>query len=125
MKKGKMLKSNGKYKCNPEWIKRTILIADSNNFEDINMNLKEYPKMEGYDFSENANPLGPSVKVQDALRECAGYINVYSDYKNIDINKCKLQKEEVDELKYFNIEKLGELYHEGIEWKEALSKILH
>lgn len=86
-KKGKMLKSNGKYKCNPEWIKRTILIADSNNFEDINMNLKEYPKMEGYDFSENANPLGPSVKVQDALRECAGYINVYSDYKNIDINK--------------------------------------
>ena len=48
--------------------------------------------MEGYDFSENANPLGPSVKVQDALRECAGYINVYSDYKNIDINHLNTKK---------------------------------
>lgn len=52
------------------------------------------------------------------------YFNIFYVKKNIDINKCKLQKEEVDELKYFNIEKLGELYHEGIEWKEALSKIL-
>ena len=81
-----MLKNNEKYSCKEQWINEAIIIADSNNFDDIDMNLKEYEKMGGYDFSENANPLGPTEKIQKALRQCSGYINVYCDYKNIDIN---------------------------------------
>lgn len=84
--KGNMLKNNEKYSCKEQWINEAIIIADSNNFDDIDMNLKEYEKMGGYDFSENANPLGPTEKIQKALRQCSGYINVYCDYKNIDIN---------------------------------------
>ena len=83
---GNMIKNQNKYCCEETWIKKSILIADSNNFENVNMELKEYPKMGGYDFSENANPLGPTEKVQQALKQCSGYINVYSDYKNIEIN---------------------------------------
>ena len=83
---GNMIEHDGKYKCDEIWLKKSIIIADSNNFENISVNLKEYPKMDGYDFSENANPLGPTTEIQNLLRQCAGYINVYCDYKNTDIN---------------------------------------
>ena len=86
VKIGNMIKDKDKYCCKEIWMKKSILIADSNNFENVDMELKEYPKMGGYDFSENANPLGPTEKIQQALKQCSGYINVYSDYKNIEIN---------------------------------------
>lgn len=53
------------------------------------------------------------------------YFNIFYVRKNIDINDCKLQKEEVDELRYFNIEKLGQLYDEGVEWLKELKKVLY
>ncbi len=43
--------------------------------------------------------------------------------KNVDINKCKLQKEEVEKIKYFKIEELENLENEGFEWLEDLKKI--
>ena len=53
------------------------------------------------------------------------YFNIFYVRKNIDIKDCKLQKEEVDELRYFNIEKLGQLYDEGVEWLKELKKVLY
>ena len=43
---------------------------------------------------------------------------------NIDINECKIQKEELDEVKYFKIEELGSLDNEGFEWLDDLKKII-
>ncbi|MBE5806465.1 MAG: histidinol-phosphate aminotransferase family protein [Clostridiales bacterium] len=85
-KEGKMLKNNNSYKCETLWVNELKNSALSNNFKNYNIELKEYQKMGGNDFSENANPFGPSRKVEDALRMCSKYLNVYSDYKNIDIN---------------------------------------
>lgn len=85
-KAGNMLKDNNAYKCQEQWINELKNTALSNNFKNCNIELKEYEKMGGYDFSENANPFGPPKKVEDALRMCSKYLNVYSDYKNIDIN---------------------------------------
>ncbi len=52
------------------------------------------------------------------------YFTTYYIKSNIDINKCKLQKEEVEELKYFKIEQLQSIDHEGFEWLENLKEIL-
>lgn len=52
------------------------------------------------------------------------YITVFYVRKNIDINECILQKEEVDEIKYFNIEKLKEIENEGEEAYKNLKEIL-
>lgn len=52
------------------------------------------------------------------------HFTVYYIKKDVDIKKCKLQKEEVEELKYFKIEELQELDTEGLEWLENLKKII-
>lgn len=52
------------------------------------------------------------------------HFTVYYIKKDVDIKKCKLQKEEVEELKYFKIEELQELDTEGLEWLESLKKII-
>lgn len=52
------------------------------------------------------------------------HFTVYYIRKNIDINECKLQEEEVEEVKYFRIEELEELDNEGFEWLEDLKKII-
>lgn len=51
------------------------------------------------------------------------YFTVYYVRKNVDINECKLQKEEVEEVKYFKIEELQELENEGLDWLENWKKI--
>lgn len=52
------------------------------------------------------------------------HFTVYYVRKNIDIGKCKLQEEEVDEVKYFKIEELQNLDTEGFEWLENLNKVM-
>ncbi len=52
------------------------------------------------------------------------HFTVYYVRKNIDINECKLQEEEVDEIKYFKIEELQNLDTEGFEWLENLNKVM-
>lgn len=85
-KEGKMLKNKKNYRCNEKWIKNLKNSALSNNFNNYDVELREYEKMEGIDFSENSNPFGPSREIEDALHMCSKYLNVYSDYKNIEIN---------------------------------------
>lgn len=52
------------------------------------------------------------------------HFTVYYVRKNVDINECKLQEEEVEEVRYFKIEKLQDLDNEGLEWLENLKKII-
>ncbi len=52
------------------------------------------------------------------------HFTVYYVRKDVDINKCKLQEEELEEVKYFKIEELQDLDNEGFEWLESLKKIL-
>lgn len=52
------------------------------------------------------------------------HFTVYYVRKNIDVGKCKLQEEEVDEINYFKIEQLQNLDTEGFEWLENLNKVM-
>lgn len=52
------------------------------------------------------------------------YITVFYVRKNIDISKCVLQKEEIDELKYFSIDKLKEIDNEGKEAYTYLKSVI-
>lgn len=52
------------------------------------------------------------------------HYTVYYVRKNIDIGECKLQEEEVEEIRYFRIEALQDLDTEGFEWLENLKKVL-
>lgn len=52
------------------------------------------------------------------------HFTVYYVIKNIDINECRLQEEELEEVKYFRIEELQKLDNEGFEWLDSLKKIL-
>lgn len=51
------------------------------------------------------------------------HFTVYYVRKNVEVNECKLQKEEVEEVKYFKIEELQELENEGLDWLENWKKI--
>lgn len=44
--------------------------------------------------------------------------------QDIDISKCKLQEEEVDEVRFFKLDELENLDTEGIEWLEDLKRFL-
>lgn len=81
----------GKYSCSDKWIDELLKESNSRKKISDDFNLFLYNKMDGYDFSENANPLGPSQRIKDALKDCSKYINVYPDYKNIETNE-KLSK---------------------------------
>lgn len=52
------------------------------------------------------------------------YFSVYYVRKNVDINECKLQEEEVEELRYFKVEEIGSLDSEGVEWLDNLKKVM-
>lgn len=52
------------------------------------------------------------------------HFTVYYVRKDIDANKCKLQAEEVEKIKYFNIEELKNLDNEGFEWLEKLREVI-
>ena len=52
------------------------------------------------------------------------HFTVYYVRKNVGINECKLQKEELEEVRHFKIEELEELDNEGFEWLNNLKKII-
>lgn len=52
------------------------------------------------------------------------HFTVYYIRKNVDVNECKLQEEELEEVKYFKIEELEDLDNEGFEWLYDLKKII-
>lgn len=52
------------------------------------------------------------------------HFTVYYTRKNVDIGECKLQEEEVEEVKYFKIEEMQDLENEGIEWLESLKIVM-
>lgn len=52
------------------------------------------------------------------------HFTVYYVRKNVDVNECKLQEEELEEVKYFKIEELEDLDNEGFEWLEDLKKVV-
>ena len=51
-------------------------------------------------------------------------MTAYYVRKNIEINKCKLQEDELEEVKYFKIEELQNLDTEGFEWLEKLKEVI-
>lgn len=52
------------------------------------------------------------------------HFTIYYVRKNIEIDNCKLQKEELEEVKYFKIEELSNIDTEGFEWLENLRKVI-
>ena len=52
------------------------------------------------------------------------HFTVYYVRKNVDLKKCKLQEEELEEVKYFKIEELQDLDNEGFEWLDNLKKVI-
>lgn len=64
------------------------------------------------------------LKILNRTTDGKLHFTVYYVRKNIDINKCKLQKEEVEEVKYFKINELQGLDTEGFEWIDNLKKII-
>lgn len=52
------------------------------------------------------------------------HFTVYYIKQDVDIEKCKLQEEELEEVKYFKIEELQDLDNEGFEWLENLKKVI-
>lgn len=52
------------------------------------------------------------------------HYTIYYVRKDIDIDKCVLRKEEVEELRYFKVEELESLDNEGFEWLGNLKEII-
>lgn len=51
------------------------------------------------------------------------HFTVYYVRKNVDVNECKLQQEEAEEVKYFRMEELQNLDTEGFEWLNNLKVV--
>ena len=51
------------------------------------------------------------------------HFTVYYVRKNIDVDECRIQQEELEEVRYFKIEELENLDNEGFEWLENLKKL--
>lgn len=52
------------------------------------------------------------------------YCTNYYTRQDVDIDKCVLQKEEVEDVKYFKIDELDSLDNEGFEWLNNLVEII-
>lgn len=52
------------------------------------------------------------------------HFTVYYVRKDVDVNECKLQEEELEEVRYFKIEELHDLDNERFEWLENLKKVI-
>ncbi len=52
------------------------------------------------------------------------HFTVYYTKQDIDISKCILQEEELEEVKYFKIEELDSLDNEDFEWLDSLKKVI-
>lgn len=53
-----------------------------------------------------------------------GHYTVYCIRNNVDINKCKIQEEEVECLKYFSIKEIENIENEGFEWLDGLKNFI-
>lgn len=51
------------------------------------------------------------------------HFTVYYIRQDVDVNECKLQQEELEEVKYFKIEQIQDLDNEGFEWLDSLKKL--
>ena len=91
------------------------------------VNLGETPLVAG--IRETLEEIGILLNTND-LKFLSVYKNkkarytVYYVRKNVDINKCKIQEKELEEVKYFNIEELKDLDNDGFEWLDNLKKII-
>ena len=63
------------------------------------------------------------LKILSIYTNEKAYFTVYYVRKNVNITECKLQKEELEEIKFFKIEELEYLDNEGLEWLEDLKKL--
>ena len=63
----------------------------------------------------------------EVIRKAVNYkccFTIFYTKRNIDINECKLKKDEVDEVKYFKLEEVETLDNEGFEWLDNLKKLI-
>ena len=63
------------------------------------------------------------LKFLSTAKNEKAHFTVYYVRKNVDINKCRIQEDELEELRYFKIEELENLDNEGFEWLESLKKL--
>ncbi len=80
-----------------------LIAAIRETLEEINIILKE-----------------KELKLLSIYKSKKARYTIYYARKNVDINQCKIQKEELEEIKYFNIEELKDLDNDGFEWIEDL-----
>lgn len=64
------------------------------------------------------------LKFLSTAKNEKAHFTVYYVRKNVDINKCKIREDELEELRYFKIEELENLDNEGFEWLDDLKKII-
>ena len=57
-------------------------------------------------------------------KNAKAHFTVYYVRKNVNIDECRIQEEELEEVRYFKIEELEELDNEGFEWLDDLKKII-
>ena len=63
------------------------------------------------------------LKILSIYTNEKAYFTVYYVRKNVNIAECKLQTDELEEIKFFKIEELQYLDNEGLEWLEDLKKL--
>ena len=117
--------------------KNEVLLQKRSRFKKINpnkwgicggkVNINETTTQAG--FRETFEEIGIKIdeKKLNILRQAAhnkAYFTVYYIKQDVDISECKLQKEEVEKLKYFKIDELENLDNEGFEWLDNLKEIL-
>lgn len=64
------------------------------------------------------------LKILSNYKSNKAFFTIFYICKNIDTVDCKLQTQEIDEIKYFNIKELEKLDNDGFEWLQDLKKLL-
>lgn len=64
------------------------------------------------------------ILIKQPIKEEKIYCTTYYIKQDVDIDKCVLQKEEVEEVKYFKIDELETIDNEGIEWLDNLKQFI-
>ncbi len=64
------------------------------------------------------------ILIKQPIKEEKIYCTTYYIKQDVDIDKCVLQKEEVEEVRYFKIDELETIDNEGIEWLDNLKQFI-
>ena len=64
------------------------------------------------------------LKFLSVYKDKKAHYTVYYVRKNVDIDECRIQEEELEEVRYFKIEELEKLDNDGFEWLDDLKKII-